>query len=173
MADYAHGQRRSRKRDLVPEHNGREGGGDWLRPRRPVLRRAIWRRRGYAVTVFEALHTPGGVLVYGIPEFRLPKKLVRAEIQPNWKKWAWRFDTDTVVGRTVTRGRIAGRGGLCGGVYRLRRGAAQVPGHLPGESLIGRLLRQRIPHPGQPDAAPMSSPTAILPLSHAASAWRW
>src|SRR6056297_4212874 len=36
--------------------------------------------RGYAVTIFEALHLPGGVLVYGIPEFRLPKDIVRSEI---------------------------------------------------------------------------------------------
>ncbi len=38
-------------------------------------------RLGYAVTIFEALHTPGGVLIYGIPEFRLPKEIVRKEIE--------------------------------------------------------------------------------------------
>ena len=38
------------------------------------------RRLGYDVTVFEALHAPGGVLIYGIPEFRLPKDLVRREV---------------------------------------------------------------------------------------------
>ncbi len=56
--------------------------------------------RGYAVTVFEALHTAGGVLVYGIPEFRLPKKIVADEIE-NLKSRGVKFETNTVVGRTV------------------------------------------------------------------------
>lgn len=56
--------------------------------------------RGYAVTVFEALHTAGGVLVYGIPEFRLPKKIVADEIE-NLKARGVTFETNTVVGRTV------------------------------------------------------------------------
>ena len=57
-------------------------------------------KKGYAVTVFEALHTAGGVLVYGIPEFRLPKKIVADEIE-NLKARGVRFETNTVVGRTV------------------------------------------------------------------------
>lgn len=56
--------------------------------------------RGYGVTVFEALHTAGGVLVYGIPEFRLPKSIVESEIQ-NLKDRGVVFETNTVVGRTV------------------------------------------------------------------------
>lgn len=56
--------------------------------------------RGYAVTVFEALHTEGGVLVYGIPEFRLPKKIVADEIK-NLKTRGVRFETNTIVGRSV------------------------------------------------------------------------
>ncbi|TQI67831.1 NADPH-dependent glutamate synthase [Clostridium sp. KNHs216] len=58
-------------------------------------------RKGYAVTVFEALHKPGGVLVYGIPEFRLPKKIVSAEID-NLKKMGVKIETDIVIGKTIT-----------------------------------------------------------------------
>ena len=58
-------------------------------------------RRGYAVTVFEALHTAGGVLVYGIPEFRLPKAIVAKEID-GLKALGVEIRTNTVVGRTVT-----------------------------------------------------------------------
>ena len=56
--------------------------------------------RGYDVTVFEALHIPGGVLVYGIPEFRLPKAIVADEIE-GLKARGVKFETNTVVGRTV------------------------------------------------------------------------
>ena len=59
-------------------------------------------KKGYDVTVFEALHEPGGVLVYGIPEFRLPKdEVVKAEIE-NIKKLGVKIETDVVIGRTVT-----------------------------------------------------------------------
>ncbi|CUN73711.1 NADPH-dependent glutamate synthase [Clostridium disporicum] len=59
-------------------------------------------KKGYDVTVFEALHEPGGVLVYGIPEFRLPKdEVVKAEID-NIKKLGVKIETDVVIGRTVT-----------------------------------------------------------------------
>ena len=56
---------------------------------------------GYDVTVFEALHTPGGVLVYGIPEFRLPKELVREEIE-TVKKLGVKIVTNMAIGRTST-----------------------------------------------------------------------
>ncbi len=58
-------------------------------------------RLGYSVTVFEALHEPGGVLVYGIPEFRLPKKIVFEEIQ-NLKSLGVEIETGVVVGKTIT-----------------------------------------------------------------------
>ncbi|TLU82028.1 MAG: NADPH-dependent glutamate synthase [Chlorobium sp.] len=56
---------------------------------------------GHAVTVFEALHELGGVLMYGIPEFRLPKEIVRAELE-GLKKLGVQFVTNSVVGRSVT-----------------------------------------------------------------------
>lgn len=59
-------------------------------------------KEGYEVTIFEALHEPGGVLVYGIPEFRLPKeKVVKPEIE-NLKKLGVNIETDVIIGRTVT-----------------------------------------------------------------------
>jgi len=56
---------------------------------------------GYPVTIFEALHKGGGVLVYGIPEFRLPKYIVQAEID-YIKKLGVEFKTDFLIGRTLT-----------------------------------------------------------------------
>lgn len=56
---------------------------------------------GYDVTVFEALHTAGGVLVYGIPEFRLPKSIVKKEVD-NLVKMGVNFMTNVVIGKTLT-----------------------------------------------------------------------
>lgn len=58
-------------------------------------------RRGYRVTIFEALHTPGGVLVYGIPEFRLPKAIVEKEIK-GLEALGVEIKTNVVVGKTVS-----------------------------------------------------------------------
>lgn len=58
-------------------------------------------KKGYSVTVFEALHTPGGVLVYGIPEFRLPKDIVNKEVEI-LKKYGVDIQTNVVVGKTLT-----------------------------------------------------------------------
>ena len=58
-------------------------------------------RKGYDVTVFEALHLAGGVLVYGIPEFRLPKAIVQKEVD-GLKAMGVTIATDTVIGRTVS-----------------------------------------------------------------------
>ena len=56
---------------------------------------------GYEVTVFEALHEIGGVLKYGIPEYRLPNKIVDAEID-NLRRMGVRFEKDTIIGKTIT-----------------------------------------------------------------------
>ena len=58
-------------------------------------------KKGYKVSVFEALHTAGGVLVYGIPEFRLPKKIVQKEVD-GLKKLGVEIDTDVIIGKTIT-----------------------------------------------------------------------
>ena len=58
-------------------------------------------KKGYKVTVFEALHTAGGVLVYGIPEFRLPKDIVSKEVE-TLKKYGVEIKTNVVIGKTLT-----------------------------------------------------------------------
>ncbi len=58
-------------------------------------------KKGYKVTVFEALHLAGGVLVYGIPEFRLPKKIVQKEVD-TLKKLGVDVETNMVIGKTLT-----------------------------------------------------------------------
>lgn len=57
---------------------------------------------GYEVTIFEALHEPGGVLVYGIPEFRLPKDSVVAHEVDNVRKLGVKIETDTIIGKSVS-----------------------------------------------------------------------
>lgn len=57
---------------------------------------------GHKVTIFESLHVPGGVLVYGIPEFRLPKSIIRAEIQTAADTLGVEIRTDHVIGNTYT-----------------------------------------------------------------------
>jgi len=64
---------------------------------------------GYKVTVFEALHTGGGVLVYGIPEFRLPKQIVQAEID-YIKKLGVEFRPDALIGRLFTVNELFSKG---------------------------------------------------------------
>ena len=66
-------------------------------------------RKGYDVTVYEALHEIGGVLKYGIPEFRLPKKIVDAEIS-NLEKMGVKFVTNTIIGRTISIETLRERG---------------------------------------------------------------
>jgi len=58
-------------------------------------------KKGYQVTVFDALQNPGGVLIYGIPEFRLPKKIVAAEIE-NLRKSGVKIETDVIIGKTIS-----------------------------------------------------------------------
>lgn len=58
-------------------------------------------KKGFAVTIYEALHAAGGVLVYGIPEFRLPKRIVAKEIE-TLKALGVQIETNTIIGRTLT-----------------------------------------------------------------------
>ena len=66
-------------------------------------------KKGYEVHVFEALHEIGGVLKYGIPEFRLPNHIVDVEIE-NLKKMSVEFQTDCIVGKTITVDQLEAEG---------------------------------------------------------------
>ena len=91
-------------------------------------------KKGYEVTVFEALHTAGGVLVYGIPEFRLPKDIVRKEID-TLKALGVNVETNMVIGRVLSIDELLEQGyeavfiGSGAGLPRFMR--------IPGENLKG------------------------------------
>jgi len=89
---------------------------------------------GYAVTVFEALHEFGGVLVYGIPEFRLPKAIVKSEID-YLRRLGVEFRDNVIVGKTLTIDDLRGQGFLG---FFIGSGAG-LPKfmNIPGENLIG------------------------------------
>lgn len=93
-------------------------------------------KEGYEVTIFEALHEPGGVLVYGIPEFRLPKdKVVKPEIE-NLKKLGVKIETDVIVGRTVTIDDLMEKEGYHAVFIGSGAGLPKFMG-IPGENLNG------------------------------------
>ncbi len=89
---------------------------------------------GYDVTVFEALHLAGGVLVYGIPEFRLPKAIVEQEIE-NLKSIGVVIDTNMVIGKILTIDELFERGYLA--VYISSGAGLPRFMNIPGESLNG------------------------------------
>ena len=92
-------------------------------------------RKGHAVTVFEALHEIGGVLVYGIPEFRLPKAVVRQEVD-NLKRSGVAFETNVVVGRTVSVDELLGEEGYDAVFIGTGAGLPHFL-NVPGENLNG------------------------------------
>ena len=91
-------------------------------------------KNGYDVTVFEALHEIGGVLEYGIPEFRLPNAVVDSEIE-TLRRLGVRFETDFLVGKTATLGDLRAEGYKA---FYISSGAG-LPNFMgiPGENLIG------------------------------------
>ncbi len=91
--------------------------------------------RGHDVTVFEALHEIGGVLVYGIPEFRLPKAIVREEVE-NLRRMGVAFQTNVVVGRTVTVDELLGEEGF-DAVFVATGAGLPMFLNIPGEHFCG------------------------------------
>ena len=92
-------------------------------------------QRGHQVHVFEALHEIGGVLVYGIPEFRLPKKIIREQVD-YMRAMGVEFETDVVVGRTVTIDELMQEEGYDAVFIGTGAGLPQFMG-IPGEHLNG------------------------------------
>ena len=92
-------------------------------------------QKGHAVTVFEALHEIGGVLIYGIPEFRLPKDIVRREVD-NLRKMGVEFQTNVVIGQTVTVDELFHEEGYHAVLVATGAGLPQFL-NIPGEHLCG------------------------------------
>jgi glutamate synthase (NADPH/NADH) small chain len=92
-------------------------------------------QRGHQVHVFEALHEIGGVLVYGIPEFRLPKQIIREQVD-YMRAMGVEFETDVVVGRTVTIDELMTEEGYDAMFIGTGAGLPQFMG-IPGEHLNG------------------------------------
>lgn len=92
-------------------------------------------QKGHQVHVFEALHEIGGVLVYGIPEFRLPKQIIREQVD-YMRAMGVEFETDVVVGRTVTIDELMEEEGYNAVFIGTGAGLPQFMG-IPGEHLNG------------------------------------
>ena len=93
------------------------------------------RRAGHEVTVFEAFHKAGGVMVYGIPEFRLPKDIVAQEVE-NLKAMGVKFEMNTLVGRTASVQQILGEKGFDAAFVGTGAGLPKFF-NIPGENYIG------------------------------------
>jgi len=91
-------------------------------------------KMGYDVTIFEAFHTPGGVLVYGIPEFRMPKDIVKKEVE-YVKSLGVKIETNVIIGKTATLHDLREEGFKA---FFISTGAG-LPSFLriPGENLAG------------------------------------
>ena len=98
VADYA--RENSTEKAVKPESNGHKVAIVGAGPAGLTCAGDL-ARMGYEVTVFEALHTAGGVLMYGIPEFRLPKSIVQKEVD-NLKALGVKVETNMVIGRILT-----------------------------------------------------------------------
>jgi glutamate synthase (NADPH/NADH) small chain len=92
-------------------------------------------QKGHRVRVFEALHELGGVLVYGIPEFRLPKSIVKTEVD-NLRRMGVEFETNVVVGKSVTVDELMNDEGYHALFVATGAGLPQFLG-VPGEHLNG------------------------------------
>lgn len=92
-------------------------------------------KKGYQVTIFEALHMPGGVLVYGIPEFRLPKSIVRKEVD-TLRALGVDIQTNVVVGKTITTDELLHEMGYDAVFIGSGAGLPRFMG-IPGEFLKG------------------------------------
>lgn len=133
VADYAmqHGAV-SQKEEIVP--NGKKVAVVGSGPAGLTCAGDL-RKLGYDVTVFEALHTPGGVLVYGIPEFRLPKALVRREIS-KLEDMGVSIQTDMVIGRCISLDELMSEEGYDAIFVGSGAGLPRFQ-NIPGENLCG------------------------------------
>ncbi len=125
-------------------------------------------RRGFEVDVFEALHEIGGVLKYGIPEFRLPNRIVDAELA-NLARAGVRFHTDTVIGKTLSYDDLLNQG-FKGMFVASGAGLPRFMG-IPGENYCGvlssneyltRINLMGAGRPGSDTPAPLGKRVAVI-----------
>ncbi len=126
-------------------------------------------RLGYQVTVFEALHRAGGVLVYGIPEFRLPKAIVRREID-TLGQLGVEISTNTVIGKTITVDELMAEYGFEAVFVGSGAGLPKFMS-IPGETLKGvysanefltRVNLMRASQPGSDTPVQMAKRVAVV-----------
>lgn len=117
-------------------------------------------KRGYDVTVFEALHEIGGVLKYGIPEFRLPNKIVDVEIE-GLRKMGVKFVTNCIVGKTISYDDLHGDGFK--GFFAASGAGLPNFMNIPGENLVGVMSsNEYLTRVNLMDAANPESDTPVL-----------
>ena len=117
-------------------------------------------KRGYDVTVFEALHEIGGVLKYGIPEFRLPNKIVDVEIE-GLRKMGVKFVTNCIVGKTISYDDLHEEGFT--GFFAASGAGLPNFMNIPGENLIGVMSsNEYLTRVNLMDAANPESDTPVL-----------
>lgn len=117
-------------------------------------------KRGYDVTVFEALHEIGGVLKYGIPEFRLPNKIVDVEIE-GLRKMGVKFITNCIVGKTISYEDLHEEGFK--GFFAASGAGLPNFMNIPGENLIGVMSsNEYLTRVNLMDAANPESDTPVL-----------
>ena len=132
MADY-HMAKEEKPAVAVPESNGHKVAVIGSGPAGLTCAGDL-RKMGYDVTIFEAFHKAGGVLVYGIPQFRLPKEIVAAEIE-NLKAMGVNIINNVIIGKSLTVDELFDDGyeavfiGSGAGLPQFL--------HIPGENLLG------------------------------------
>ena len=132
VADY-HMNKAEKAAPVVPESNGHKIAVVGSGPAGLTCAGDL-RKMGYDVTVFEALHKSGGVLVYGIPQFRLPKEIVAAEIE-NLKDMGVKIVNNAIVGKSETVDELF-EDGYEAVFIGSGAGLPQFL-HIPGENLLG------------------------------------
>ena len=134
VADYHNAHGHQGGAPAVPERNGHKVAVVGSGPAGLTCAGEL-ARMGYDVTVFEAFHTAGGVLTYGIPEFRLPKSIVQKEVD-GLKAMGVKVETNIVVGRTITIDELMEENGF-EAVFVGSGAGLPMFMHIPGENLKG------------------------------------
>jgi len=133
VADY-HMSKKDLAAPAIPESNGHKVAIIGSGPSSLTCAGDL-RKMGYDVTIYEAFHKPGGVLVYGIPQFRLPKEIVAKEID-NLKAMGVKIVTDAVIGKAMTVDELFDDFGYEAVYIGSGAGLPQFL-HIPGENLLG------------------------------------